>query len=248
MSTRLNRRSFLLSLIALGASYVLPANATPTQVEQVWEEAIARPWHFTVNEWGTITDPDFTENESWGDVFSIVTGHLRTPDDVICTVDECQPLINHFQTLAEQELDTLADELEADPPPRLLRQRHIRKIVDAIESDPDYGWQNWIELEGKAGVERFRDEIDNWLDEPADYRQSEWFPLNHGSQGQAKAFFEDLDSETLRALRVVIIEGEHPGSTYYTAELRQSIEDANEAVATLGLPFRFRSEGAQEFA
>jgi hypothetical protein len=244
MSIRLNRRSFLQSLIALGASYVLPADATPSQVERVWEEAIAHPWHFTVNNWGTIADPDFTENENWGDIFCIATSHLKSPVDVINAVDRFQPLIDHFQSLATRELEALSEELDTDPSPRLLRQRHIREIIQAIEANPDYGWQDWVEMEGKAGVQRFKDEIDEWLDEPVDYSQSEWFPINHGSQGQAKAFFEDMDHETLKALRVVIIEGEHPGSTYYAAELRQSIEDANTVAEELRLPFRFKSENA----
>jgi hypothetical protein len=40
-------------------------------------------------------------------------------------------------------------------------------------------------------------------------------------------------------LGVVIVEGDRPGSTYFAAELRQSIPDANRAAARLGLPFRF---------
>jgi hypothetical protein len=113
-------------------------------------------------------------------------------------------------------------------------------LVEVLRSDPDDGWLEWVEVEGRAGVARFRDEIEAWLQEPADYLQSEWFPLRHGAQGQAKAFFEGLAREVLVALRVVIIEGEHPGSTYYAAELRQSIDDANATAAELGLPFRFR--------
>lgn len=41
-------------------------------------------------------------------------------------------------------------------------------------------------------------------------------------------------------LGIKIVEGEHPGSTYYAAELRVPVEDANEAAARLELPFRFR--------
>lgn len=240
MSFTLNRRSFLLALIALGASYALPANATPEQVDEVWEEAQARLWFFEVNEWGTISDPFCTQDETWGDIFSLSTDYLKTPADVVHEVHRCQPLIHHFQGLANDELDELMDELDSEPPPGLLRRRHVQKVIKALQSDPDDGWQDWIELEGRAGVARFREAIDDWLDEPADYLQSEWFPLNHGSQGQAKAFFESLDHETLDALRVVIIEGEHPGSTYYAARLRQGIGDANAVAEDLGLPFRFR--------
>lgn len=241
MSFQINRRSFLLSLIALGASYVLPVNATPDEVDEVWEEAKARPWYFEVNEWDTITDPDCAPAKTWGDVFeSLGTGHLQTAADVVGAVHTCQPLINHFQGLASDELDELERELDGDPPPRLLRRRHLEKVVRALRSDPDGGWHDWIILEGEAGVPRFREAIDAWLAQPPDHRQSEWFPLSYGSQGQAKAFFERLDDDTLDALGVVIIEGEHPGSSYYAAELRQDVDEANAMAQELDLPFRFR--------
>jgi hypothetical protein len=44
----------------------------------------------------------------------------------------------------------------------------------------------------------------------------------------------------LKALGIVVVEGDRPGSSYYAAELRGSIDDANAAAAKLELPFRFR--------
>ena len=37
-----------------------------------------------------------------------------------------------------------------------------------------------------------------------------------------------------------MVEGEHPGSTYYAAELRKPVHEANATAEDLGLPFRFR--------
>ena len=56
----------------------------------------------------------------------------------------------------------------------------------------------------------------------------------------AKEYFEALDYETQDALGVDIIEGEHPGSTYYAAELRQDIDYANQVARDMGMDFRFR--------
>jgi len=41
-------------------------------------------------------------------------------------------------------------------------------------------------------------------------------------------------------LGVDIIEGEHPGSSYYAAELRQDVDYANQVAKEMGLGFRFR--------
>jgi hypothetical protein len=244
MTLKLNRRSFLLSLIALGAHYTLSSDATAKEVNQVWKEAQAQPWYFEVDDYGTITEPDYPQNETWGDIFSISSSYLKTPEDVISEVRGCQLLNNHFGVLAEDELETLIDELDRIEPLAIARRRHIKKLIAALQADSYEGWVDWVRLEGKAGVERFKKEIANWAAEPADYSQSDWFPPNYGPQGQAKSFFESLGRDTRQALGVVIVEGEHPGSTYYAAELRNDIEAANETAVDLGLPFRFKGEGA----
>jgi hypothetical protein len=53
-------------------------------------------------------------------------------------------------------------------------------------------------------------------------------------------FFRDQEFAMLKALGIVVVEGDWPGSTYYAAELRGSIDDANATAATLEVPFRFR--------
>ncbi len=60
----------------------------------------------------------------------------------------------------------------------------------------------------------------------------------HG-QSAALAFFRQQPYEVLDALGVVIVEGEHPGSSYYAAELRGNIDDANRLAEKLGVPIRF---------
>jgi len=55
-------------------------------------------------------------------------------------------------------------------------------------------------------------------------------------------FFEIMPHKLLGALGVIIIEGEHPGSSYYAAELRGNIDAANAVAARRALPFRFARE------
>jgi hypothetical protein len=243
MSFNISRRSFLQSLIALGANYALSSNATPQEVTKSWKEALAQPWYFSVDEYGTITEPDYPQQETWGEIFNICGRYLRTPKDVISEVRGCQPLICHFQTLAQDELESLVEELDSLDSLSAPRRRHLTRLIAAIQDDPDDGWRDWVRLEGKAGIERFKEEITEWENEPADYLKIEWFPSDYGAQGQAMVFFESLGHQMLKALGVVIVEGEHPGSSYYAAELRNDIELANETAADLELPFRFKNEG-----
>jgi hypothetical protein len=48
-----------------------------------------------------------------------------------------------------------------------------------------------------------------------------------------------MDANSVDLLGVDIVEGEHPGSTYYAAELRGDIDVANRAAEAAGLRVRF---------
>jgi len=45
----------------------------------------------------------------------------------------------------------------------------------------------------------------------------------------------------LEELGIVIVEGCHPGSTYYAAELRNDVDNANITARKLGLNYRFKA-------
>jgi hypothetical protein len=48
-----------------------------------------------------------------------------------------------------------------------------------------------------------------------------------------------MEPDDLEALGVEIVEGEHPGSTYYAAELRGDLGAANRVAVERGIPVRF---------
>jgi hypothetical protein len=53
-------------------------------------------------------------------------------------------------------------------------------------------------------------------------------------------FFRNLDLDSISGINIEIIEGEHPGSTYYAAELTMDPEDANAIAESEAIPLRFR--------
>ena len=238
---KLNRRNFLAGLIAVGATITLPvafADATPAQVNTAWKQLLKSPWYFDVNESDTITDSSRTEPTIRSDVFFVNTGDCCTVDSLISDIEDCYPLTSHFRQLALTELGDVQDLLEDDDLDGAERARLV-KLVAALE-DEDEGWAEWIRLEGVAGLSRLKDEAQTWLESDIEWGDYEWFPKYTGAQGHAMEFFESLPFETLKAIGVVIVEGDHPGSTYYAAELSTSIEQANVRVAELELPFRFK--------
>jgi hypothetical protein len=249
----MNRRQFLQALASLGASLSIPAvlqSASAAQVDEAWAEALANPWVFEVSEYGTIVEPDVPMPRVRADVFDVWDRQPRDPEHLIGEVEAVVPLVSAFQGLAAGELDDLEYELsmlddsDEDDGADLLRaeQGRLERLIAEI-ADAEDGWKALVRRDGKAGIDQYWDFIDAWLEEPIDWGESDWFPRTWHGQGKALAFFQGVDGDTLDEIGVVIVEGDCPGSSYFAAELRQELANANAAAQRLGLPFRFRAEG-----
>lgn len=247
MTLEINRRSFLQALIAAGASYVLPAKATKAQVDKIWGEAQNNPWFFDVNEHGTLVDAGTPEPQVWADVFDITVSETNDIKSLIREIQACPPLSSYMDRALNDEIESLEDALDGDVRESSKEQKALKKKIKALKyfrDEYEESWQDWLELEGKKGIAKFNELIEDWLANPIDWMQSDHFPVRSGPQGVALGFFEDQEYALLDALGVVIVDGEHPGSSYYAAELRNDIDAANTAAAKLGLPFRFKREDA----
>jgi hypothetical protein len=180
---------------------------------------------FEVSDSGTISDPDVEVPEINADLFEFDDYH--TVESLIDTIETCQPLLNSIQSLAwNKRLEFTEDD-----------DSELKTVLE----DEDFGWKEWIRLEGESGLGWFISYIDEtWLQEELNWHDVDYFPNHYSGVAVAKEYFESLDYKTLDALGIDIIEGEHPGSTYYAAELRQDIDHANQIARDMELDFRFR--------
>lgn len=194
---------------------------------------------------GTLADPRVPTPSVRADVFERVSpGAVCTTDELISEVYDCRPLASHFSLLAEAHLASIEEELEdEDSDLGFIARRRLAFLAAALRHDPDSGWCDWVRHEGDPGLAGFKELIEDWLAESIDWDEAEWFDSCWSGQSAALGFFSGLDAEVRKLLGVVIIEGEHPGSSYYAAELRGEIGPANEAAQALGLAFRFRTQG-----
>jgi hypothetical protein len=145
----------------------------------------------------------------------------------ILTIECCPPLLFAMQELAWEKKVELNEDGSASA------------LLTALQDD-DFGWKEWIRLEGEDGLNWFRSYIDEkWLHQKVNWGYVDYFPKHYSGVAVAKQYFEGLDDKTLDALGVEIIEGEHPGSSYYAAELRQDIDYANQVARDMELEFRF---------
>jgi hypothetical protein len=104
-------------------------------------------------------------------------------------------------------------------------------------------WKSWLAHASDEAVEDLVDLANSWLDDPAD--ESDWELANrrgYTEQGAALSYFRDSCAFN-DLFNIVIVEGDHPGSSYYAAELQMDVAEANALAIEEGLPIRFEATG-----
>ncbi len=215
----MNRRDFLKSLATLGAALAIPFDALAAAPESVidtaWQAALDSPATFYVNEYGTLS----TAAEPY---------YPGTRAEML----QLEPVFdyNDLISLAHDECgvaclieDAMADDQE-----------------DVADSKSD--WSEWIAHADEETVEYLIAQSNNWLNAEPDSRDWETANLRgYSDQGSALSFFRDVFDEN-DLFDIVIVEGDCPGSSYFAAELRMDIDEANEIAVDNGIPIRFAPE------
>lgn len=229
----MDRRTFLKTLASLGASIIVPTNlaiASNDEINVAWTAATEVWGLFEVNDYGTLSYANYEEPKTRRD------GYWYSGVDDF-DVNE----IEHHWSLNERIKDlyrnALIDQAESDP---LIDDVDY----DAIDAQVEDTWDQWFSWAKGSRREAIESEIDAWLDEEPDWC-NEWEDLYKSGTAQGAAYNHFLleDPEVMEALNIVVIEGEHPGSSYYAAELRIPIEEANAIAQARGWEIRFVAEG-----
>ena len=192
---------------------------------------------YEVSEYGTIVDPSVSEPKIRRDVFDICTKGIKTTDNLVTTIQDCTPLESYFQQLAQDRKCEIEDQLDSA---RGVKRQYLKALSDALD-DYDFGWIDWLKLDGQKSIRKHVTVIEDWLNDTVDWSESDWFLSTYSGQEQAKIFFHCENKNVLEELGIVIVEGCHPGSTYYAAELRNDVDNANITARKLGLKYRFKT-------
>jgi hypothetical protein len=159
-------------------------------------------------------------------------------------MDECQPLawaVHALYADFREELEVDIQRAEDEDNSNGRKIGALRARLEAMPEEPFDGASKW--LLGLTTTEfetRIVSSIQVWFAEPPDWSFEDDYLMESGTaQGAALEFFRSMDAPSVDLLGVDIVEGEHPGSTYYAAELRGDIEVANCAAEAAGLGVRF---------
>ena len=225
----MNRRTFLKTLVALGASLPLPLDlfaATESEIDATWER-VRDVWGLSeVDDYGTLSYANFEEPQSRFDAYGIDDASELDACDIVRNPNLAQEAQCHYQALLEERLQ------DAD----------AEEIAELAES----GWEDWLENCSPEERVELDHALNDCLAESPDWSGYEGELLYTGAtaQGGAYHYFLQRDVDELEALGIVIIEGEHPGSSYLAAELRLPVEEANTIAEENGWTIRFVREGA----
>lgn len=176
-----------------------------------------------------------------------------SPDDVtdaktlLGLAEDCVPLADHLRNEFEIYRSDLEDEsagLEEGGGKAGARAKALRAQLKRLPEDPEEGPAVWLPAMTAEEFAPLRESIAGWLADSPDWGYEEdYFPNPADGRTAAMQLLQSEDRDILDTLGVVIIEGEHPGSTYYAAELDKPIAEANRAAERLGLAYRFVRQG-----
>lgn len=215
----MNRRQFLQSLAALGASIAIPlpalSKATTAEIDTVWQALVRDPPTFYVSSGGALSSS---------------FGSSNSPSSRLELLDLDYPPAN---------LAALPNYIESD----WKIQRLVERLFDNAAYDGAVGtatnWSEWLTAGDEEVEYQVSSAINEWLDDDADGEDWEQADLSGMSgRGHALQFFRD-ECDSCDIFNIVIVEGDHPGSSYYAAELRMEVADANALAEKHGLPIRF---------
>ena len=200
---------------------------------------------FEVDDGGTLRMADYADAERRADFDDYVPNFWSdSPKDLVEAMDECQPLAwavggIYFEFRAGIKED-LRD-TQGDGSLEKRRRASLATRLEMLPEEPEEGAVEWLlGLSCKEFDHWVVSEIDKWLDEPPDWgSEQDYLPESGTAKGAALEYFQNMAIDKLETLGVEVIEGEHPGSTYYAAELTGDIDVANRAAEASGIPVRF---------
>ena len=174
--------------------------------------------------------------ESNQEEFGLENEDFSTPERLLAASNGCPPLrdllesaYSHHREALQKEADSLKGSRE------LIKQARRNELKAQLKSLPlrcSKRLAGWIAQLNPQQFELLEDEVTEWSRLP---------PENDEPDGIAYAldYFRDLDPEICELLGVSIIEGDHPGSSYFAAELDISVEEANKIATEHEIPIRF---------
>lgn len=200
---------------------------------------------FEVHDGGTLIVANFTELTTRAEFYEDVADEWsHSPQHLYNAMNECQPLAWAVQSIyleARDEIESALHSAESNAHANEPRIRALKKRLANLPEEPEEGAEDWLlSLTDDECESRVIPTIERWFDDEPNWTyEDEYLPSGMTAQGAALNYFRNMDGSILDSLGVVIVEGDSPGSTYYAAELRGDVADANIQAIKHSIGIRF---------
>ena len=235
----MNRRRFLQTLAALGASIALPFDLSARLADQSLpppDDIVDRAWMlatrqwglFEVDDYGTLSYANFEEPRTRREIYNENT----VADFDVQRIEARSSLCMLIQDCFRESIEGGAG---FD-----LGMAQDQDIDERVEND----WPQWFVQAIGPDRQAIDAQINAWLDDEPDWdAEGEAIYRSGTAQGAAYHYFCSQPLEDLEVLGIRVIEGDCPGSSYFAAELHLSPEEANAIAIEQDWAIRFVREG-----
>lgn len=213
-----------------------PESPTPTTAPVI---------EFEVDPEGTLRMRGYKEAKTRTEFYEHVSSHWsESPQALEAAMAECPPLAWAVQSIYSDFRHELSADIRQLQQTETTNQEHVARIqarLISMPEDPEDGIQSWlISLTSQEFNEFVLPKLGEWFDAAPDWRfEGDYLTHTVTAQGAAMAFFQQMAADQREALGVILIDGEHPGSSYHAAELRVEVDQANLEAVNAGIPVRF---------
>ncbi|WP_433989926.1 hypothetical protein SuNHUV7_09510 (plasmid) [Pseudoseohaeicola sp. NH-UV-7] len=223
--SELTRRSFLTALLAAGFCFPGAENNASAleDLDAIGRTLKTEPLIFDVLPYGgELVASNYLPNADRYTAYDVSPEDLQFGEGTYDLLDRIQALQDAIYTYAfditddAEALEDWGTDMAAD-------------FVDALPGDK------------RADLTRY---LQRWFEGAPDFEERDSNDIVRPTDGRQMAFrlFWDFDPEILDALEIYVVEGDSPGSTYYAAEMRGDVDEANRIARELGMPWHFRRQ------
>jgi len=178
------------------------------------------PLRFVVDHNGTIVLANYLPDASRRAAYDVSPKELELGEGLYDFLDRIEALRSEIYAFSQGVRDGTVALEDWDT-------ESVEAFIDSLQADE---------------LEELRAHLLAWVSEEVSLEERDDGDIVQPVDGQHWAyriFAEETDAELLDAVKIVVVDGEASGSTYFAAELGSGVEDANRTAAHFGLPIIF---------
>ena len=197
---------------------------------------------FLVNQSGTLSLEGYRASETRMDAYGISSSYFMTHSDLALEADTHQPVLwelqNLFTNWRDAEIEILSSNSSNQDSAEVFQTKWDEDFLDDADNVT-----NWLKQLSKEQFSQVSKAMLAWGSGDPSCDDDDFIDEPMSGQDMAyQMFSEGCYADEAEVLGIEIVEGDHPGSSYYAAELSITLAEANKKAESAGFDLRFRAE------